>query len=88
MIGVLLGTILPLFIIIVVEIFDTKIQLVEDIEKLTPIPVLGVVGRNDSKENLVVVKRSKSSVSEAFRALRSNIHFLFKRKIQIKIKQL
>jgi len=80
MIGVLLGVILPLFIIIAVEVFDTKIQLVEDIEKLTPIPVLGVVGRKSIKENLVVALKPKSSVSEAFRALRSNIHFLFKRK--------
>ena len=79
MVSVLLSIILPLFVIVSKEIFDTKIQTVENIEKLTPIPVLGVVGRNDAKNNLAVVLKPKSSVAEAFRALRSNIHFLFSR---------
>ncbi|MDC9722305.1 MAG: polysaccharide biosynthesis tyrosine autokinase [Urechidicola sp.] len=79
MVGILLSIILPLFIIVAKEIFDTKIQTVENIEKLSPIPVLGVVGRNDAKNNLAVVLKPKSSVAEAFRALRSNIHFLFSR---------
>ncbi len=79
MIGVLLSIILPLFVIVTKEILDTKIQTVENIEKLSPIPVLGVVGRSKVKNNLAVILKPKGSVAEAFRALRSNIHFLFDR---------
>lgn len=79
-IALLLSVILPMFVLIGIELFDTKIQTVEDIEKLTSIPILGVVGRSDSKTNLTVFEKPKSSIAEAFRALRSNIHFLFDRK--------
>ncbi|GAB1309363.1 tyrosine-protein kinase domain-containing protein [Urechidicola sp. KH5] len=79
MVGFMLSIILPLFIIVIKEVFDTKIQTVESIERLTSIPVLGVVGRKVIESNLAVFEKPKSSVAEAFRALRSNIHFLFSR---------
>ena len=79
MVGILLGTLFPLFVIIAIEILDTKVQTVEDIERISPIPILGVVGRNTAKNNLSVFLKPKSAVSESFRALRSNIHFLFDR---------
>lgn len=78
-IALLLSTILPLFVLIGIEMFDTKVQTVEDIEKLTSVPILGVVGRSEADSNLAVYKQPKSSVAEAFRALRSNLHFLFDR---------
>ena len=80
MIGLLLGTLLPLFIIIAIEVLDTKIQTVEDIEGLSTIPILGVVGKKTTINNLSVFLKPKSTVAESFRALRSNIHFLFDRK--------
>jgi capsular exopolysaccharide synthesis family protein len=80
MVGLLLGTLLPLFIIIAIEVLDTKIQTVEDIEGLSPIPILGVVGKKTTINNLSVFLKPKSTVAESFRALRSNIHFLFDRK--------
>ncbi|MFB0938382.1 MAG: polysaccharide biosynthesis tyrosine autokinase [Urechidicola sp.] len=80
MVGLLLGTLLPLFIIIAIEVLDTKIQTVEDIEVLSPIPILGVVGKKTTINNLSVFLKPKSTVAESFRALRSNIHFLFDRK--------
>lgn len=79
MVALLLGIILPLFVIVAFEVLDTKIQTVEEIEKLSPIPLLGVVGKNTAVNNLAVALKPKSSVAEAFRALRSNIHFLFDR---------
>ncbi|MGV6844814.1 MAG: sugar transporter, partial [Lutibacter sp.] len=41
MIALLLGIILPLFVIIAVEIFDNKINTTDDIERVTKIPILG-----------------------------------------------
>jgi capsular exopolysaccharide synthesis family protein len=77
MVAFMLSMILPLFYIIVRELLDNKIHSVEDIEKKYAIPVLGVIGRNNWKNNLAVFERPKSSVAESFRALRSNVHFLF-----------
>ena len=78
-IALLLSVILPLFVLITLEIIDTKIHTVEEIEGLTSIPILGVVGRSIAINNLAVFLKPKSVVSEAFRALRSNLFFLFDR---------
>lgn len=77
MVALLLGTIIPLFIIISKEILDTHIHSAEEIERNSPIPILGVVGKKTSKSNLTVFVQPKSAVSESFRALRSNVQFLF-----------
>ncbi len=78
LVAVILAIILPLFYIIIRQLLDDKIYSVEEIENLYKIPVLGVIGSNLSKSNLAVYEQPKSSVSESFRALRSNIQFLFK----------
>jgi len=86
MIALLLGIILPLFVIIAIEILDNKIYTIEDIERISPIPILGVVGENIAENNLAVFFKPKSPVSESFRGLRSNIQFLFARTIKDKCK--
>lgn len=86
MVALLLGTIFPLFLIIAKEVLDTRIHTVEDIEKISPIPVLGVVGNNGSDSNLAVFTKPKSGIAESFRALRSNIQFLFPRSTKDKCK--
>ena len=78
LLGFMIGVIIPLFYIIIRELLDNKIHTAEEIQNNYAIPVLGVVGRNQGKNNLAVFERPKSSVSESFRALRSNIQFLFK----------
>ena len=78
LVGIMLGIILPLFYIIIRELFDNKIRSIEEIEKQYKIPILGAVGSIIGENNLVVFEQPKSTVSESFRALRSNIQFLFK----------
>jgi capsular exopolysaccharide synthesis family protein len=86
MIALLLGTIFPLFVIIAKEVLDTRIHSTEDIEKISPIPILGVVGNKGTESNLAVFTKPKSGVAESFRALRSNIQFLFTRSTKDKCK--
>ncbi|MBT8316135.1 MAG: polysaccharide biosynthesis tyrosine autokinase [Lutibacter sp.] len=86
MIALLLGIILPLFVIIAKEILDNKVYTTEDIERISPIPILGVIGKNIAENNLAVYLKPKSSVSESFRGLRSNIQFLFSRDVKDKSK--
>ena len=82
MVALLLGIILPLFVIVAIEVLNSKIHIVEQIERFSPIPMLGVVGNNTAENNLSVFLKPKSSVAESFRALRSNIQFLFDRSIR------
>ena len=76
--ALIFGTIIPLFFIVVKELLDHKIHTPEDIIDNYQIPFLGVVGKNTGDNNLAVFERPMSSVSESFRAIRSNIQFLFK----------
>lgn len=78
LVGVMLGITLPLLYIIIRELLDTKIRSIDEVESSHSIPILGAVSRNYGDNNLVVFERPTSVVAESFRALRSNIQFLFK----------
>ena len=75
-----IGLFLPLLFVLIKEFLDNKIHTVEDIENNYSIPVLGVIGKNTAKNNLAVFLKPKSTIAESFRAIRSNIQFLFKEK--------
>ncbi len=85
LLAIMLATVLPLLYIVTKEVMDNKISTVEEIEKMYKIPVLGVLGRNNYENRLVVYNRPNSTIAESFRALRSNIQFLFKRESKNKI---
>ncbi len=74
----LLGFFIPLFIIFGMAFFDTKVEYVKDLAKITPIPLFGVIGKNHSGNSLAVLSQPKSAIAEAFRSLRSSLQFLYK----------
>lgn len=74
----LYGFFIPVFIVFVRVFFDTKIRDINQLEKITPIPVLGMVGKSTGTSNLAVLNSPKSAISEAFRNLRSSLQFLYK----------
>jgi len=76
LIGLLAGFILPAGFILLVNAFNTKVRSRQDIEKVTRIPLAGIAPHSKYESNLVVLNKPKSSVSEAFRALRSNLKFI------------
>lgn len=76
-VAILLAIILPLIFITIIEALDDNIYTVEQLERLYNIPVLGVIGKNKDNSNLVLFNNPKSSVAESYRALRSNIPYLF-----------
>lgn len=79
LVALMLGTVLPLLFIVTKEILDNKVSSVEEIERIYKIPVLGVLGRNNQENRLAVFQKPNSTIAESFRALRSNIQFMFKR---------
>ncbi len=75
----LLGFLIPLFIIILIFVFNNSIQNTDDLVALTSIPLIGTVGVNTSKSYLAVFDKPKSALSESFRAIRSSLQFLYKK---------
>jgi capsular exopolysaccharide synthesis family protein len=73
--AILLGLILPVGVIYVRDLLNTKVTKKEEIEKLG-IPLIGQVPQNPTKDYLVAIKGKRNSVSEAFRILRTNMSFL------------
>jgi tyrosine-protein kinase Etk/Wzc len=73
--GLLLGVILPATLIYLLELIDNKIHNKKDIDKYN-LPYLGDIPLSEVKDRLVVSRSDNSSISEAFRHLRTNISFM------------
>ena len=76
--GLMVGMFIPVAFVILRDLLNNKVMGRKDIEAITQIPLLGVLGHSKQEDNLVVFSKPKSSVAEAFRALRSNLNFLLK----------
>lgn len=72
----MLGLIIPFLIIIISDFLNDKILSREELEKITSIPVLGVIGHSDKGKNVVVSENPKSPISEMFRSIRANLQYL------------
>lgn len=67
---------IPVVFILIGELLDNKIRNIKELLTVTKIPLLGVIGNNNSENMLTVLEQPKSSVSEAFRGIRANMRFL------------
>lgn len=75
-----LGLLAPLLFVFTIFFLENTILNTEDITKLTKIPLIGVVGIKHTKSNLSVFEKPKSALAESFRAIRSSLQFLYKKK--------
>ena len=76
--AVFAGILVPLLFFFFITFLDHNIHSPNEIEKLSSIPLLGVIGRNKGKNNLAVYEKPRSAISEAFRAIRSSLQFLYR----------
>ena len=75
-----LGALIPILLIaFIVTFLDHKLHSPNDLKDLSRIPLLGVVGKNQSENNLAVLNKPKSAIAEAFRAVRSSLQFMYKK---------
>ena len=74
-IAILLAGILPVLFITLYSFLRNTISNRDDVEKMTHIPIIGVVGHLSNGDRLVVSSKPKSSISEAFRSIRANLMF-------------
>ncbi len=79
------GFAIPLVIITLFYAFNQKIKNINDTEKKLAAPVLSQIGHNRFKSNLVVLKEPNSGITEAFRSLKTNIHFISPKEKQVTI---
>lgn len=80
LIAFLVGLILPIGLLVILELIDTKIQSREDIEGYTSVPVIGGIGHNPQSSPLILVHKPRSAMAESFRALRSNLSYFTENK--------
>lgn len=78
-IAIFSGILIPLLVVFFVFFINNSIQNTDDINSLTKIPLIGVVGIKHTDTNLSVFEKPKSALSESFRAIRSSLQFLYKK---------
>ncbi|MDD2564634.1 MAG: polysaccharide biosynthesis tyrosine autokinase, partial [Salinivirgaceae bacterium] len=74
--GVLLGALLPLLIIFIADFLNVKIYDRKEIEENTKIPILGSIGHNATDYDLIVSEKPRSSITESFRTIKTNLQFI------------
>ena len=80
-----IGLALPVAFLFLKETFSTKITDIAEVEAQIQIPLLGLIAKNKELTQLAIVKETRTSLAESFRALRTNINFLVTRTKQLTI---
>jgi capsular exopolysaccharide synthesis family protein len=76
-VGLFAGFGIPFLILFLIMIFNKKVK-EEDIGKITNIPVVGNIPRNNEKVSTIVFDYPNSTIAESFRLLRSRMQFFTK----------
>ncbi len=72
---IIFGLLIPLLIIYLKDLLNSKIHTKEDIEKVLNIPIVADIPKG-SKNRYLIKKDDYSSIAEAFRILRTNLNFI------------
>ncbi|MDN5349505.1 MAG: tyrosine-protein kinase Etk/Wzc, partial [Bacteroidales bacterium] len=75
-IALLLGLLIPVGYILGRDYLNDKLVDRKEIEIITKLPIVGQVLHNNKETQLVVADSPKSSISESFRSVRTNIEYL------------
>ncbi|WP_051529665.1 polysaccharide biosynthesis tyrosine autokinase [Porphyromonas macacae] len=81
LIALILGILIPVIILLLLNFFKTKISSVEDIRKLTAIPIFAQVPwiKDLKKLQIVIKEKDNTPLSEVFRKIRTNLRLALKR---------
>ncbi len=75
MIALLLGLVIPIFLMILLDFFNNKISLRSEIDEATDVPILGELAFISNPENILSTFKSKSVIAEQFRLVRTNLRY-------------
>lgn len=76
----ILGLILPALVISGFNALNTTIQSQEDVERLTPVAIIGNVPHSSTDNELVVCKNPRAPIAEAYRTILTNLRYMFREK--------
>ena len=79
MMALMIGFFGPLVLVFLLFLLDNRIHNPDEVKRLSKIPVLGLIGKYEHDNSLVVFEKPKSAVAEAFRAVRSSLQFFYKK---------
>nr|HAD51218.1 tyrosine protein kinase [Algoriphagus sp.] len=85
LIGLILGLILPIGFITIKDFLNTKIEDPKELEHQIKVPLIGMVGRSNTEDNLPVLNSPRSTVTESFRSLRADMSYLSPNKDKLTI---
>ena len=75
LVAFLIGIFIPVIILYLKNLLDNKIHGIEDINN-AKLPLIGDIPLNDENSKIVVSNNKQTSISEAFRLLRTNINLI------------
>ncbi|AVR46880.1 tyrosine protein kinase [Christiangramia fulva] len=79
--GILVGLIIPIIVIFVKNLLDTKVHHKGDLQSLLKsVPFIGEVPRIGTEQNDIIQINDRSPLAESFRILRTNLAYLIQKK--------
>jgi uncharacterized protein involved in exopolysaccharide biosynthesis len=82
LIALVLGVVLPVGYILGKDFMNDKVIERKDIESITNLPIIGHTIHSSKESKIVVATSPKSSISESFRSIRTNLQYLAQGKEQ------
>ncbi|GAA0879732.1 polysaccharide biosynthesis tyrosine autokinase [Algoriphagus jejuensis] len=74
--SLMLGLAIPFGFLFIKDLWQGRIELKSDVEKITSTKVLGEISRNPGKSGVIAIKKNKRTlIAEQFRFIRSNLAF-------------
>jgi capsular exopolysaccharide synthesis family protein len=74
--SLILGLAFPFGLIFIKDLWQQKIQLKADVEKITSTKILGEISRNRGSDSVIAISKNKRTlIAEQFRFIRSNLAF-------------
>jgi capsular exopolysaccharide synthesis family protein len=70
------GLIFPVVVLFILEVIDTRIKDMKELEDLLSVPLLSKIPVNKTGSSLAVLNEPRSATAESFRALKTNISFV------------
>ncbi len=80
-----IGLLIPLILVILMELLQTKIRTPKEVEKLSDYKLIGAVRHAHVQDPILVQKKPRSSYAEMLRQIRERIGFVVQRKTNIMV---
>ena len=71
----ILGLLFSLLLVFLLDYLENTIKNEEDVERQLRLPTMGLIPKQNKMEKLIVEKQPKSTVTEAFKSMRTNLLF-------------